>query len=199
MTAKIAICASGDGSNFEALVQASRRGQLSAEIVGLIVNRPNIGAIARAQRLKVPHQVLAPKDFPSRHQWDETMVHNLRSWQVDWVILAGFLALVGPRVLEAFPQRVVNIHPSLLPKFGGAGMYGDHVHAAVLKAAEPETGITVHLIDGAFDQGRILAQERVAVDPGDTVATLSERVKTAEIIFYPRVINDLVTGRITIS
>lgn len=197
MKAKLVVCASGDGSNFEAIVKATRDGALQAEVTGLIVNRGKIGVLDRAERLNVPRAILSPKDFPTRAEWDAAMAKRLQDWSADWVVLAGYLALIGPAVLAAFPGRIVNSHPALLPKFGGEGMYGDRVHEAVLQAGEPETGITIHTIDDVYDRGLILAQERVPVLPGDTPATLAARVKSRETAFYPKVLNDLITGRIT--
>lgn len=194
---RIVICASGEGTNFEAIVQASRSGALKAEVVGLIVSREKIGALGRAKLLDVPFKILNPRGYAARSEWDQAMVRQLRSWKADWVVLAGFLALVGPDVLSAFPGRIVNSHPALLPKFGGEGMYGDRVHAAVVASGELESGITVHTIDGEYDRGKILAQGKVKVLPGDTAVTLSDRVKAFEVSFYPKVLNDLVTGRIT--
>ena len=194
---RIVVCASGEGTGFEALVQASRRAELQAEIAGLIVNRAEVGAVARAERLGVPYKVLSLKDFPDRATRDAAMAAQLQDWKAHWVALAGFLALVGPQVLRHFPQRIVNSHPALLPKFGGPGMYGRNVHAAVIAAGENETGVTIHLVDAEYDRGRILAQDRIAVEKGDTAATLEARVKAREVLFYPRVLNDLVTGRIT--
>lgn len=180
-------------------MNATRAGALAAHIVGLIVNRKGVGAMARAERLGVPTAVFNPREFSSIDQWDQAMVDQARLWKADWVILAGFLALIGPRMLAAFPQRIVNSHPALLPKFGGAGMYGLKVHAAVIQAREAETGITIHTIDEEYDRGSILAQEKVLVSPEDTPETLAERVKAHEVLFYPKVLNDLVTGRITIG
>lgn len=188
--------ASGEGSNFEALVKASREGLLQAEIVGLIANRGKIGALRRAERLSIPVAVLSPRDFASRGAWDEAVVRQLREWQAEWVALAGFLVLIGPTVLREFPGRVINSHPALLPRHGGPGMYGERVHAAVLAAGDRETGITVHTIDEVYDRGSIVAQHRVAVAEGDTVGSLEARVKAAETAFFPKVLNDLVTGRV---
>jgi phosphoribosylglycinamide formyltransferase-1 len=196
MSPKIVVCASGEGTNFEAIVRASREGGLKAEIAGLISNRKGIGALGRARLLSVPQKILSPRDYALRSDWDRDMVRQLESWKADWVVLAGFLALIGPQVLARFPGRIVNSHPALLPKFGGEGMYGDRVHEAVLKAGESETGITIHTIDGEYDRGMILAQDRVTVEKGDTAATLAEKVKAREVSFYPKVLNDLVTGRI---
>jgi phosphoribosylglycinamide formyltransferase-1 len=199
MKAKIVVLASGEGTNFEAIVKASRAGTLQADVVGLITNRGKIGAIGRAQRLEVPFKILAPKDFNTRDLWDQALVNQIEKWKADWVVMAGFLALIGPKMLARFPGHIVNSHPALLPKHGGAGMYGDNVHDAVLAAGDKESGVTIHTIDAVYDRGTTLAQERVKVVAGDTIATLSDRVKALEISLYPKVLNDLVTGRITIS
>jgi len=197
MQTRMVICASGEGSNFEAIVQASRSLALAAQISGLIVSRSDAGVLERAARLQVPQKILNPKQFDQREAWDQAFLKQLQEWQADWVVLAGFLSLIGPRVLKAYAGRVVNSHPSLLPKHGGAGMYGERVHQAVISGADLETGITIHLVDAAYDRGRILAQEKVSVLAGDTAVTLGARVKAAERVFYPRILNDLVTGRIT--
>ena len=199
MRAKIAILASGEGANFEALVQASRQGGLEADVVGLITNRSQIGALGRAQRLNVPARILSPKTFSSREEWDRAVMDQLQTWGAEWVVLAGFLVLMGPQTLKKYSGRMINIHPSLLPKFGGPGMFGDNVHRAVLEAKESESGVTVHFVDAAFDQGRRIAQARVKVETTDTVETLARRVKALELSFYAKVVNDLVTGRITTS
>lgn len=199
MKPQLVVCASGEGTNFEAIVKASREGKLEADVSGLIVNRAGVGAEERASKLGIPCQVLNPKNFAARSEWDSAMAGQLKKWRADYVILAGFLALIGPQVLSAFTHRVVNSHPALLPKFGGAGMYGDFVHQAVVRAGEKETGITIHLIDEVYDRGRILAQAKVPVNPGDTAATLARRVKDLEVLLYPKVINDMVTGRLNDS
>lgn len=192
----MAVLASGDGSNFEALVAATKAGTLHAEIVGLLTNREACGAIERAKRLNVPHVSFVRARFKSGVAWNEAMHAQLKNWQADWVILAGFTGLIGASILAEFPQRVVNSHPSLLPKFGGKGMFGHHVHAAVLAAKERETGVTIHLLNERFDEGPILAQAKVLVDPSDTPETLAEKVKTTERVFYPTVLQELLTGRI---
>lgn len=196
MTANLVVCASGEGTNFEAIVKASQEGKLAAKVTGLVTNRPGIGAIKKAQELGIPYAVLNPKTFARREDWDRAMVAQFQEMKADYVILAGYLALIGPEVLKHFAQRVVNSHPALLPKFGGAGMYGDRVHEAVVKAGEKESGITIHLIDEVFDRGKIIAQRRVVVHPEDTAETLSRRVKDLEVLLYPTVINDMVTGRL---
>lgn len=196
-TPKIAVFASGEGSNFEALVEASRTGRLNAEIAGLLASRPGIGAIERARRLKVPSAVLNPKDYSSSAQWDSEVLKTLQAWGAEWVALAGFLSLIGPKVLSAFHERIVNVHPALLPKFGGPGMYGQRVHRAVIAAAEKETGITVHLVDAEYDRGRILAQVKIPVGGVQDPDALAAAVRVLEHEHYPRVLNDLVWGRLT--
>lgn len=196
MKAKLAVFASGEGSNFEALVKASRAGELASEVVGLICNRGKIGALERAARLNVPAVVLSPKDFSSRELWTDGILNQLSLWQVEWIALAGFLALIEPKLLQAYPDHIINSHPSLLPLHGGPGMYGSRVHAAVINAGDLESGVTIHTIDDQYDRGQILAQCRVPVLQSDTVDTLEARVKAAEIAFYPKVLNELVTGRI---
>lgn len=199
MRPQLVVCASGSGSNFEAIVRASREGRLDADVGGLVVSRAEALAVERARRLGVPVVTLAVREFATRAEWDDAMVARLREWRADWVVLAGYLSLIGPRTLHAFSGRIVNSHPALLPKFGGAGMYGDRVHAAVIAAGERETGLTVHTIDEEYDRGHVLAQARVPVESGDDARALAERVKAREREFYPEVLQQLVTGRITIG
>lgn len=194
---KIAVLVSGDGSNFEALVQASRSGVLRAEIVGVVSSRTGVPALERARRLGVPAQIVARRTFSTTDDWDNHLLKILEEWLVEWVALAGFLSLVGPKVLHAFENRIVNLHPSLLPAFGGPGMYGEKVLLAVLASRVKETGITIHRVSAEYDKGEILSQSRLDVREEDTITTLSSRVRALEHEQYPRVLNDLVWGRLT--
>ncbi len=196
-TPTIAVLASGEGSNFQALCDATQSGVLNARIVGLVASRAGIGVLEKAKTVGVPAQVLNPKSFPDRGQWDQQVLKTLQNWKAEWVVLAGFLSLIGPEVLKTFPQRIVNIHPALLPKFGGAGMYGIRVHQAVIEARASETGITIHLVDGEYDRGRVLAQVKIPVTGISDAAVLADRVRELEHEHYPRVLNDLVWGRLT--
>ncbi len=189
---KIAVCASGEGSNFQAIVEASRRGDLRAEVVGLLTNRGKIGALGRALHLNVESRVVSPGKYKSRSAWDQAMAKQLEAWGAEWVVLAGFLALIGPKVLAKFPDLVINSHPSLLPKYGGAGMYGERVFEAVVAAGERETGVTFHLVNARFDEGRVLHQVKIPVLAGESAAQLAERVKLEENRLYPKVLNDLI-------
>jgi phosphoribosylglycinamide formyltransferase-1 len=194
---KIAVLASGEGSNFEAIARATRSGALKAQIIGLIANRDKIGALGRARSFGIESAVIPPKLFSDRAHWDQAMAQQLREWGAEWVVLAGFLALLGPRVLAAYPGRIINSHPALLPKYGGPGMYGDRVHAAVVGAGEKETGITFHLVDEIYDHGKILVQDKIPVLQSDTVETLAARLKARENELYPQVLADLLSGRLT--
>jgi phosphoribosylglycinamide formyltransferase-1 len=194
---KIAVLASGEGTNFQAIVEAAQRGDLKAQIAGLITNRAGVGALERAQKLGIPSQILDPKKFSGRDEWDSAVVKTLQGWNTDWVVLAGFLVLVGPKVLKAYPERVVNVHPALLPRFGGPGMYGMRVHQAVLEAGAVESGITVHLVDLEYDRGRIVAQVKISLNGIASSEALAAKIQELEHRNYPRVLNDLVWGRLT--
>ena len=193
---KIAVLASGNGSNFEAIVEAANEGHLTAKVVGLICNRPGAPVLERAARLGIPSSLIESKNFSGPGEWNAAMAGQLSSWEAQWVALAGFTGLIGTEILHRFPDRIVNSHPSLLPKYGGKGMYGARVHQAVLAAGESETGISIHLLNERFDEGPVVAQMRVPVQRGDTPETLATRVQAAERKFYPQVLQDLVTGRI---
>lgn len=192
MKTRIVVCASGEGSNFQALVEATKRGELQAEVVGLIANKKKIGAIGRARIFNIPHAIFSIEDYRNRSDWDQAMLHRLREWRADWVVLAGFLALVGPSVLEAFPKKIVNSHPALLPKHGGKGMYGERVHKAVLRAKDAETGVSFHYVEQEYDRGPIIEQFRIPVLSGESPAQLMERVKHEENRLYPLVLARLI-------
>ena len=172
---------------------------MAGEVVGLIANRSKAGVLERAARMAVPARVLAPRNFANAELWDRAFSATLKELGADWIVLAGFLARIGPIVLKEFPGRIVNSHPALLPKYGGAGMYGERIHAAVLAAGEKETGVTIHIVNQDYDSGRIVAQERLLIQPGETAAALSQRLKSLEHELYPRVLNDLIVGRLTAS
>lgn len=190
----IGVLASGGGSNFEALVRACKEGRIpGAKIQLLITNKLGVGALERAVRLGIESLVLDPTDFPDRGTYYERMAEALEKRGVQIVCLAGFLLKLEPNLIQRFPGRILNIHPALLPKFGGAGMYGHRVHAAVLSAGEKESGCTVHLVDEEFDHGPIFSQAKVPVFPEDTPDTLAARVLIEEHRLYPAALRDFVS------
>ena len=183
----LAIFASGGGTNCENII----RYFLSSERIGtalVVSNKADAFALERAKRLGVPTAVLPKPQLADA----QTVLPLLRAYQTDFIVLAGFLPLVPDYLIEAFPRRIVNIHPSLLPKFGGKGMWGHHVHEAVKAAGETETGMTVHYVTPVCDGGEIIAQFRVALTPDDTADDIAEKEHLLEMEHFPRVIEQVV-------
>jgi phosphoribosylglycinamide formyltransferase-1 len=180
MAPRLGILLSGSGSTYANLAERIRAGALSAEIAVVIGNRPGLGGLARAQGFGHPTAVAADP---------AAVTAALLAHGAQWVAMCGWLKYWDPPA--AFAGRAVNIHPSLLPAFGGKGMYGLRVHAAVLAAGCRESGCTVHLVEGAYDSGRILGQARVPVLAGDTPESLQARVQAAERELYPRMLAQL--------
>ena len=187
MKKNIAIFASGNGSNAENIVRYFRTRQTAA-VALVLANRPDAYVLQRAQRLEVPAFYCPKADWVD----GRPILELLRAHKVDFVALAGFLLRVPDNVLHAYQGRMVNIHPSLLPKFGGKGMYGDRVHQAVLEAGEAESGITIHYTTERYDEGAIVCQRTCPVLPADTPDTLAQRVHALEYDTYPAVIERLV-------
>lgn len=180
---RAAVFASGSGSNFQALLDHS--GAASAyRIVLLVSDREEAGALGRAKNAEVPCRVVPAKGRPQEETAAETL-SVLQEHGVEVIFLAGYLRLIPPSVVRAFHRRILNIHPALLPAFGGKGMWGRHVHEAVLASGVAVTGPTVHFVDEEYDTGPILAQWPVPVRPGDTVDALAARVLRVEHILYP--------------
>lgn len=181
MSMRVAVCISGRGSNMVALLDALA-GDAPAQVVVVVSDRPDAGGLARAAAHGIPTAVLRnPSDSA---EW----LDLLTTHAVDLVVLAGFLKLVPAAVVARYRGRIVNVHPALLPAFGGPGMYGARVHRAVLESGVSESGATVHLVDEAYDRGMILAQERVPVRAGDTPERLAERVLAVEHRLLPAVV-----------
>jgi phosphoribosylglycinamide formyltransferase-1 len=190
-TTRIAVFCSGTGSNFQAIFHALKTKQLDAEIVLCLSNRSQCGAMEFARRNGIETVHLTEKQFDSFEKFAEAMVGCLREQQIDNIVLAGYMRKVPDAVVAAFQDRIINIHPALLPKFGGEGMYGIHVHTAVLEAGETESGATVHIVNEEYDKGRILMQRRVPVLSGDSPESLAERVLACEHTLYPDALEKL--------
>lgn len=182
----IAIFVSGSGSNCENIIRYfSGSEHVSCALV--VSNKPDAYALERAQRLGVPTAVM-PK--PQLNDQD-VLMPLLQEYRIGFIVLAGFLPLVPDFLIEAFPRRIVNIHPSLLPKYGGKGMWGHHVHEAVKAAGETETGMTVHWVTPVCDSGEIIAQYRVALSPDDTPDDIAEKEHQLEMEYFPKVLEQL--------
>ena len=193
MTARIAVFASGGGTNLQAILDYldARGDERAGEVVVVASDRPDAGALERAQRRGIPSAVLKSTRAPQGCE----PLKLVREHTVDFVALAGYLRLVPKELLAEFPSRVLNIHPALLPSFGGPGMYGDRVHRAVLLSGTHVSGATVHYVDEEYDHGAILAQWPVPVLADDSVASLASRVLKVEHVLYPRVIEAVASGR----
>jgi phosphoribosylglycinamide formyltransferase 1 len=177
---KLAVLASHEGTTLQAVLDACAQGAIPARVALVISNNAGSGALRRAARAQVDALHLSGATHPQASELDRAILEALRAHHTDLVLLAGYMKRLGPRVLAAYRGRILNTHPALLPKFGGRGMYGGHVHRAVLAAGEPESGATVHLVEADYDSGPVLAQVRVPVEPGDSPESLAERVQAAE-------------------
>jgi phosphoribosylglycinamide formyltransferase 1 len=180
---RLGVMASGNGSNFEAIAQAIQSGQLQAEIAVVIYNNPNAPVVQRAERYSTPTVLLNHRDFAQRESLDQAIVATLKAAQVDWLIMAGWMRIITHVLIDAFPGRILNIHPSLLPSFKGS-----HAVEQALRSGVKLAGCTVHYVVPEVDSGEILMQAAVPVLPDDTVETLQARIQTQEHRIYPAAI-----------
>ncbi|MFD2629556.1 phosphoribosylglycinamide formyltransferase [Oceanobacillus kapialis] len=180
---RAAAFASGTGSNFQAIMEAEG---LPIEVVLLVCDKPGAGVLEKAERFGVNASVFEPKSYESKSAYEQELIAELNGAGVEWIFLAGYMRIVGPDLLGAFEGRIINIHPSLLPAFPGKDAIGQAYQAGV-----DTTGVTVHFIDEGIDTGPIIAQEPVAVFPGDTEQQVKERIQQVEHRLYPQVIRQL--------
>ncbi|MTD41771.1 phosphoribosylglycinamide formyltransferase [Erwinia sp. CPCC 100877] len=185
---KLAIFASGSGSNFQAIAEAVQKQQLAAEIVLLFCDQKAAHVLQRAAALQIPAVAFSPKDFDSKEQYEAAILQLLEEKEVELIVLAGYMRIIGATLLSRFANRMINIHPSLLPSFPGTHGIQDAFEAGVA-----ETGVTIHYVDAGVDTGPIIAQERVAITAEDTLATLTEKIHAIEHRLYPIVLQKLIT------
>lgn len=186
---RLAILASGSGSNAENIVKYFAH-STEIEVAAIISNKADAYVLERAKYLRVPSYVMSRADMVGT----DKLLNLLRELKTDWVILAGFLVLLPESIVNEYDGRILNIHPSLLPKFGGKGMYGDKVHEAVVAAHEKESGITIHKIDANYDEGTTVFQAKIRVEPLDNAEKVAQKVHALEYKFYPKVIENLILG-----
>lgn len=185
----IAIFVSGNGTNCENLIRYfEHSNQVNCALV--VSNKSEAYALVRAERLGVPTKVVSKEQL---HNAD-VMMPLLQQYGIGFIVLAGFLPLVPDYLVNAFPRRIINIHPALLPKYGGKGMWGHHVHEAVKAAGERETGMTVHYVTPVCDSGEIIAQYRVSINPGDSVDDIAEKEHQLEMKYFPKVVEEVVSS-----
>jgi phosphoribosylglycinamide formyltransferase-1 len=190
---KVAVLVSGGGTNLQAILDAIDRRALAAEVALVLSNKPGVLALDRAGRHNVPTQVIDHRAFPTRDAFDQAIVDTLRACGTEWVVLAGFMRIITPVLLDAFPSRVVNVHPALLPAFPGA-----HAQAQALAYGVRFTGCTVHLVDAGTDTGPIIAQAVVPVRDDDTVESLTARILIEEHALLPAVLQWIAEGRVVV-
>ncbi|MEO5911368.1 MAG: phosphoribosylglycinamide formyltransferase [Pelobium sp.] len=186
MKKRIAIFASGSGSNAQKIMEHFKKSN-DSEVALVLTNNPYAYVLQRADNFEVPSHIFDKEEF---YQTDKVLT-LLKNLNIDIVILAGFLWLVPQNLLKAFPNKIINIHPSLLPKYGGKGMYGEKVHKAVLEAKETESGITIHFVNSEFDEGEIIHQSKFKIDNDDDLEMLKFKIQQLEHSHFPKVIEGL--------
>lgn len=193
---RVAIFLSGSGSNFQALLDATRSKRLQATVVCVASNRSDAYGLVRAKDASIPTIHLSS---PMTEQAIDQLAQTLTDFRVECILLAGFLRKVPEKILRMYSRRILNIHPALLPKFGGKGMYGHHVHEAVIASGATESGATVHLVDSEYDTGEILAQQSVLVFLNDTAESLARRVLDVEHELYPRTVQQFLEREFAVA
>lgn len=191
---KLGFLASGGGSNFAKIVQSINSGKLDAEAKCIISNNSNAGALEKANAFGIPNYHIS--NVTHTENTTQAIIDTFKKHDVNTIILAGYMKIVQPEIIDAFNGRVLNIHPALLPKFGGKGMYGMNVHRDVIEAGEKKSGATIHLVNAKYDEGRILHQREVDVYENDTPETLAERVLAAEHILFSETLQKIAIGEI---
>ncbi|HET8866278.1 MAG TPA: phosphoribosylglycinamide formyltransferase [Gracilimonas sp.] len=184
----IVVFASGSGTNFQSIIDAVDRGEITASIAGLITDKDNIGALQRAETHNIPTCIISPYKLSGEAEFAEELLTQLRGWNADLIILAGYLKKIPNSVIREFENKILNIHPSLLPKFGGKGFYGMNVHRAVIEANEGESGCSVHIVTDEFDEGPVIARSKVKIEKNDTPELLAEKILKEEHQLYPKAI-----------
>ena len=186
MKKRIAIFASGSGSNAQKIMEHFKKHN-DAEVAIVLTNNPEAYVLQRADNFEIPSHVFSRNQF---YQTDEVL-QILKNLQIDIIVLAGFLWLIPENLLKAYPNKIINLHPALLPKYGGKGMYGDNVHKAILQAGDPESGITIHFVNENFDEGEIIHQSRFHIEKDDDIEMIKFKGQQLEHLHYPKVIEGL--------
>ena len=186
----IVVFSSGSGSNFQSIINAISTGVLDATITGLITDRENIRAIERANNNNIPYSIVSPKNFDSKNEYELKLLKIINFYHATILVLAGYLKKIPSSVIDVFRNRILNIHPSLLPKYGGKGFYGIKVHEAVIQNGELESGCTVHLVNEIYDDGPILGQIKVPINSNDTPSDLAQKILAEEHRLYPQIISE---------
>lgn len=188
---RVVVLVSGGGTNLQAILDAMDNGRIkNAEVVGVISNNANAYALTRAEKHNIPNECISPKNYENRDVFNDALLEGVSKYNPDLIVLAGFLVAIPEKMVKAFPEKIINIHPSLIPSFCGKGYYGLKVHEAALQRGVKVTGATVHYVDEGTDTGKIIFQKPVMIEDGDTPEILQKRVmEQAEWIILPEAIN----------
>lgn len=187
MKKRIAIFASGSGSNAQKLMEHFKR-NIEVEVALVLTNNPDAYVLQRADSFEIPSHIFDKHEFYKT----ENIIDLLKNLDIDLIVLAGFLWLIPQNLLQEYPGRIINIHPAILPKFGGKGMYGDHVHKAVMAAGEPEGGITIHYVNKNYDEGEYIYQAKYRIDKGDNLEMVKFKGQQLEHLHYPRIVESII-------
>ncbi|MBP9718020.1 phosphoribosylglycinamide formyltransferase [Candidatus Gracilibacteria bacterium] len=193
---RIAVLASTNGTDLQAIIDEIVAGRLNVELTCVVSNKKKCYALERAQQQGYKTYFIDPKG-KTREEFDAQMVALLQTERVDLVVLVGYMKILTPLFVRAFPQRIINVHPALIPKYSGKDFFGASVHEAVLKSGDAETGMTIHYVDEGVDSGEIIMQKKCPVLPGDTVETLKARVQALEKEWYPKAIAQIANASAT--
>ncbi|WP_131924859.1 phosphoribosylglycinamide formyltransferase [Christensenella hongkongensis] len=196
---KFAVMASGGGTDFQSLIDAVQSGQINAEICCLVAGKPDIYAIERAKTAGIPVEVVQKKSFGTVEAFDEAILAALKAHAADFVVLAGYLSIIGKKTISAYRNKIINIHPSLIPSFCGMGMYGGKVHEAVIEYGAKFSGATVHFVDEEADTGPIIMQQVVPVMEDDTPEKLAARVLETEHRILPEAVALMADGKLLVE
>jgi phosphoribosylglycinamide formyltransferase-1 len=195
MSLNLAVLISGSGSNLQALIDACAQEDYPADIKIVIANRPDAYGLERAKAAGIKAICIDHKNYTNRIEFEKEIQKELTKQEIDLICLAGFMRILTAEFIAQWPNKIINTHPALLPKFGGEGMFGENVHRAVLEAGEQESGASIHYVIPAVDQGELILQKTVPVLEGDTVDTLSARVIAQEHIAYPEAVRLIAESR----
>jgi phosphoribosylglycinamide formyltransferase-1 len=196
---RLAVFASGRGSNFQAILEQINKGIIPATVGLCLTNNPKAGVIDIARENKIPIKICSPKEYPDSHTFNEDILNALIESDIDYIVLAGYLKLIGQQIVDRFSNRIINIHPALLPSFGGKGMYGHHVHDAVYNRGVKISGATVHLVNNEYDAGPIVIQKVVSVEDAISSEDIANRVLKIEHEIFPQAVKLLVEERIVVN
>lgn len=197
---RVVVLVSGGGTNLQAIIDAVTAGRITnAELVGVISNNKTVRSLERAQNAGIPAVSVSPRDFENRELFNDALLEKVNVFQADLIVLAGFLVAIPPKMVTQYSNRIINIHPSLIPSFCGVGYYGLKVHEQALARGVKVTGATVHFVTEGMDEGPIIAQKPVLIEDNDTPEILQRRVmEQAEWILLPQAIDDIANGRLAV-